>query len=202
MVKVDDEDMEIPISVTICRENVKLPFYANAGDAGMDIVAAEEVIIAPGQTKLIPTGIKVAIPRGYEIQVRPRSGLSLNTPLRIPNSPGTIDSGFRDEIKVLMTNESKCFDPKLSDLHNDDASKIHAGKDQNMSVSDKGINTASELYTVSSKGNLQGTYKISPGDRIAQIVLQRVPSIKWQIVESVEDIGHNRGGGFGSSGVK
>jgi len=227
MVKVDDEDMEIPISVTICRENVKLPFYANAGDAGMDIVAAEEVIIAPGQTKLIPTGIKVAIPRGYEIQVRPRSGLSLNTPLRIPNSPGTIDSGFRDEIKVLMTNESKCFDPKPSDLNNDDTSRIFAGKDpvinfsteinaisskvnteggsvndQDMSVSDKGINTAPELYTVSSKGNLQGTYKISPGDRIAQIVLQRVPSIKWQIVESVEDIGHNRGGGFGSSGVK
>jgi dUTP pyrophosphatase len=175
MVMEDTSKIEIPISVSICRENVKLPFYANAGDAGMDIVSAAEVLIAPGETKLIPTGIKVAIPKGYEIQVRPRSGLSLNTPLRIPNSPGTIDSGFRDEIKVLMTNTSKCFETNDSSI---------------------------EIYTLSSKGNQQGTYKISPGDRIAQIVLQRVPSIKWQVVESVDDIGDNRGGGFGSSGVK
>jgi dUTP pyrophosphatase len=72
----------------------------------MDIMASELTIIEPGETKVIPTGLKVEIPIGYEIQIRPRSGLSLNTPLRISNSPGTIDSGYRDEIGIIVTNIS------------------------------------------------------------------------------------------------
>lgn len=195
MIEEDLNQIEIPISVSICRENVKMPFYANAGDAGMDIVSAADVLIAPGETKLIPTGIKVAIPKGYEIQVRPRSGLSLNTPLRIPNAPGTIDSGFRDEIKVLMTNDSSKM------LSNNDGIENFERLNDCMDINGS-METSADILTLSSKGNQHGTYRISPGDRIAQIVLQRVPVIKWQIVESVEDIGHNRGGGFGSSGVK
>ncbi len=97
---------KIPVSVEICREKAKLPEYANIGDAGMDVRAAEEVIILPGETKIIPTGLKMAIPEGYEIEVRPRSGLSLKTPLRVANSPGTIDSGYRDEIGIIMANTS------------------------------------------------------------------------------------------------
>ena len=98
---------EVEVLVEICRENIELPEYANFGDAGMDIRAAEDVDILPGQTVVIPTGLKVAIPVGYEIQVRPRSGVSLKTPLRVVNSPGTIDSGYRDEVGVIMHNSSK-----------------------------------------------------------------------------------------------
>ena len=73
----------------------------------MDIYAVEETVIDPFETVLIKTGLKFAIPEGYEIQVRPRSGIPLNTPLRIPNSPGTIDSGYRDELCIIVQNTSK-----------------------------------------------------------------------------------------------
>ena len=65
------------------REDAKLPSYAHDGDAGMDLYAAEEVIVYPGRSALVPVGIKLAIPYGYEVQIRPRSGVSLKTPLRI-----------------------------------------------------------------------------------------------------------------------
>ena len=84
---------EIEVFIEKCREGVELPRYANFGDAGMDVCAAEDITINPGQTAIIPTGLKVAIPLGYEIQVRPRSGISVKNPLRIPNSPGTIAKG-------------------------------------------------------------------------------------------------------------
>ena len=85
-----------------CREDAVIPTYANDGDAGMDLYAAEEVIIEPGRAALVPVGIKLAIPYGYEVQIRPRSGISLKTPLRVPNAPGTIDSGYRDEVNVII----------------------------------------------------------------------------------------------------
>ncbi|MDD4188959.1 MAG: aminotransferase, partial [Eubacteriales bacterium] len=83
----------VEVCIEICRNDAVMPKYARPGDAGMDVFAAENCIIGPGQTAVIPTGLKLAIPEGYEIQVRPRSGLSLKTPLRIANSPGTVDSG-------------------------------------------------------------------------------------------------------------
>lgn len=81
-----------------------LPNYETRGAAGMDVRANAEVRIKAGETELIPTGLQVAIPIGFEIQVRPRSGLSLKTNLRVANAPGTIDSDYRGEIKVIMTN--------------------------------------------------------------------------------------------------
>jgi len=96
----------IEIAVEICREGVTLPDYARLHDAGMDVCAACDVDISSGETEIIPTGLKVAIPEGYEIQVRPRSGMSFKTPLRIPNSPGTIDAGYRDEIGIIMWNSA------------------------------------------------------------------------------------------------
>ena len=96
------DDPSVNVLIEICRPDAKLPDYAHPGDAGMDLRAAEDMTIAPGQTVAVPTGIKLAIPAGFEIQVRPRSGLSLHTPLRIPNSPGTIDAGFRDEVRVIL----------------------------------------------------------------------------------------------------
>jgi len=98
---------EVDVLVEVCRDDIELPEYANFGDAGMDIRAAVDVDILPNETVVIPTGLKVAIPIGYEIQVRPRSGISLKTPLRLVNSPGTIDSGYRDEVGVIIHNSSK-----------------------------------------------------------------------------------------------
>ena len=94
----------VKVYIEKCREGVTTPQYARPGDAGVDLAAAEDVYLLPYDTLAIPTGIKVALPEGYELQIRPRSGLSLKTGLRIANSPGTIDSGYRDEIGVIVTN--------------------------------------------------------------------------------------------------
>jgi dUTP pyrophosphatase len=154
-------------------DNGILPKYINDGDAGMDIYASRNVILEPGETIAIPTGLKLAIPYGYEIQVRPRSGISLKTPLRIANTPGTIDCGFRNELKIVMTNTSPPMDL-----------------------------AGTKLLTIDSEYNMCGSYEIRRGDRIAQIVLQKIPKIKFTVVKSVADIGEDRGGGFGSSGIR
>lgn len=163
----------IKVYVEICREGVTLPAYARPGDAGMDVCAAENVVIRPGETAIVPTGLKLAIPEDYEIQVRPRSGMSLKTPLRISNSPGTIDSGYRDELGIIMTN-----------------------------TSEQNYNSGEKLLTADAKDNSKGSYKIRKGDRIAQLVLQELPRMELTVVDSVAAIGENRGGGFGSTGVK
>jgi dUTP pyrophosphatase len=124
-------------------------------------------------TKIVPTGIKVAVPDGYEIQVRPRSGISYKTPLRISNSPGTIDAKYRGDVGVIITNTS---------------------------VLEKNILQLEE-YLIDEKGNKQGTYKIRKGDRIAQIVLQEVPKIKFNKIDNIKDIEGDRNGGFGSTGI-
>jgi dUTP pyrophosphatase len=105
------------------RDDIELPEYKNIGDAGMDVRAAIDTIIYPGETKVVPVGLKVAIPIGYEIQVRPRSGLSYKTPLRIANSPGTIDSGYRDEVGIIITNTS----PRIEESLLEDAYLINKG---------------------------------------------------------------------------
>ncbi len=163
----------IDVYVEVITEGVKLPFYANPYDAGMDVCAAEEIIIEPGQTVIIPTGLKFAIPEGYEIQVRPRSGISLKTPLRLANSPGTIDAGYRDELGIIMNNSSIVSSDKNAD----------------------------ECLNLDSKGNRKGTYIIRKGERVAQLVLAEVPRMNLKVVDSVKDIGTDRGGGFGSSGI-
>ncbi|KEO88559.1 deoxyuridine 5'-triphosphate nucleotidohydrolase [Erythrobacter longus] len=85
-------------------EGLPLPAYATDGAAGMDVVAAEDVTIAPGARHPVATGLSVAIPQGYEIQVRPRSGLAFKHGITVPNTPGTIDSDYRGELKVLLIN--------------------------------------------------------------------------------------------------
>jgi len=85
-------------------EGLPLPTYATQGAAGMDVVAAEELDLMPGQRHAVATGFKVAIPEGFEIQVRPRSGLALKHGITVPNTPGTIDSDYRGELKVIMIN--------------------------------------------------------------------------------------------------
>ena len=85
-------------------EGLDLPAYATDGAAGMDVLAAEDVTLAPGARHAVATGLAVAIPEGYEIQVRPRSGLALKHGISVPNTPGTIDSDYRGEVKVIMIN--------------------------------------------------------------------------------------------------
>lgn len=129
------------------------PEYATTGASGMDIRAAidEQVVLQPMQRALLPTGLFVSIPEGYEIQIRPRSGLAIKQGITCLNTPGTIDADYRGEIKVIL------------------------------------INLSAEAQT------------IQPGDRIAQMVLQKVERIEWQPVETLDDT--DRGtGGFGSTG--
>ncbi len=85
-------------------EDLPLPSYATPGAAGMDVVAAEDFDLAPGQRHAVATGFRVAIPEGYEIQVRPRSGLAFKHGISVPNTPGTIDSDYRGELKILLIN--------------------------------------------------------------------------------------------------
>ncbi|WP_200885023.1 dUTP diphosphatase [Croceibacterium mercuriale] len=100
--------MTDPVSVRILRlphgAGLALPAYATAGAAGMDVLAAEDVTLAPGARHAVATGLALAIPPGFEIQVRPRSGLALKHGISVPNTPGTIDSDYRGELKVILIN--------------------------------------------------------------------------------------------------
>lgn len=88
-------------------EGLELPAYATTGAAGMDVVSAEDVVLEPGGRHPVATGLALAIPQGYEIQVRPRSGLALKHGITVPNTPGTIDSDYRGELKIIMINHGQ-----------------------------------------------------------------------------------------------
>lgn len=97
---------EVPVMIKVLPhgEGLDLPAYATDGAAGMDVVSAEDVTLAPGERQAVATGLCVAIPSGFEIQVRPRSGLALKHGISVPNAPGTIDSDYRGELKVILVN--------------------------------------------------------------------------------------------------
>jgi dUTP pyrophosphatase len=98
--------VSIPVQVKRLSHGAGLPLpaYATSGAAGMDVVSAEDVTIVPGARHAVATGLALAIPEGYEIQVRPRSGLALKHGITVPNTPGTIDSDYRGELKVILIN--------------------------------------------------------------------------------------------------
>lgn len=96
----------ISVEIQKLSDTAKIPEYAHPTDAGADVFSSEDVTIVAGETKIIKTGLKVAIPIGYEIQVRPRSGLSAKTGIRVANAPGTIDSAYRGEIGIILHNTS------------------------------------------------------------------------------------------------
>ena len=151
------------------------PQYAHDTDAGMDIISPAEYTIAPGETIIVPTGIKCAIPEGYALLIQPRSGQSVKTKLRVANTPGLIDAGYRDEIGVIIENIEPPF--KDIDYEFDDKGEIHI------------------------KSILHGeSYTIAPGQRFAQMRLVQVPHANFVAVESVGEIGEDRQGGFGSTG--
>lgn len=162
------------IPIEYCREGAKMPTYAHLTDSGMDVYALEDITIAPGETKLVPTGLKVAIPAGYELQVRPKSGRCLKTKLRVANTPGTIDAGYRDEIGVIIDN----IEPFIKSAQIDEAGR---------------------LYDV----EFGSSYTIGAGEKFAQLVLCEVPKAAFYEVGSVSEIANDgRAGGFGSTGVK
>jgi dUTP pyrophosphatase len=143
----------LPVPVVRLDPELALPRYAREGDAGLDLVAREPAVLpARGGRALIPTGIALAIPRGYAGFVQPRSGLALKHGITCLNTPGLIDSGYRDELKVLLVN----LDPEHD-------------------------------------------FEVCRGDRIAQLVVQAVAHVEWEVVDALAP-SERGGGGFGHTG--
>jgi dUTP pyrophosphatase len=142
------------IAIKIINESAfALPAYATEGSSGMDLRASLEgpIELDPMERVLVPTGLFMEIPIGYEAQVRPRSGLAIKQGITCLNTPGTIDADYRGEVKVIL------------------------------------INLSNELQ------------KIFPGDRIAQLVIQKVESVQWNVVQALSETTRGEGG-FGHSG--
>lgn len=166
--------LQIPIE--LCRENAKLPTYATDGSAAMDIYSTDDYTIKPGETIVIPTGLKVNIPIGYALLIQPRSGLSRKTKLRIANTPGLIDSDYHEEIGVIIEN----IDPPL--------------KDAGVITLEDGTTEDANLYGSS--------FIIEKGDRFAQMRLVEVPIVNWLPVANLGSFDKDHGEGFGSTGTK
>jgi len=101
------ENTRIKIKIKRLNPGAIIPHYNHDGDAGMDVYSCEDASINPNERKLIYTGLSFEVPRGFEIQIRPKSGLALNSGITILNTPGTLDSGYRGELKVILFNTSK-----------------------------------------------------------------------------------------------
>jgi dUTP pyrophosphatase len=144
--------MSVQILIKRLDPGVALPNYAKGGDAGADIASAIDITLAPGERALVPTGISIALPDGYVALVHPRSGLAIKHGVTMVNSPGTVDAGYRGELKLILINH----DPKEA-------------------------------------------VSFKRGDRVAQLVIQRVE--RAEFVEVQELPGSGRGtDGFGSTG--
>jgi dUTP pyrophosphatase len=166
------------VKIKRLRPEAVIPRYAREMDAGFDLVAMEDTVIPPGESAKIPTGLAFALPEGYELQVRPRSGISAKTKLRLSNAPGTVDAGYRGEVCVLMDNR-----------------RLPSGELGNvcLDVSEQPVTVDGEVD--------KHSYLIRKGDRIAQGVLAIVPIARFEEVDELDET--ERGaGGFGSSGVK
>jgi dUTP pyrophosphatase len=142
------------VQVLISRldPDVPLPAYAHPGDAGADLVTTEDVELAPGERRLVPTGVAIALPEGYAAFVHPRSGLAARHGLSIVNAPGTVDAGYRGEIKVALVNLDR-----------------------------------------------EAPIRLNRGDRIAQLVVQRVELATFAEVDALPDSVRGEGG-YGSTG--
>lgn len=167
-----------------------IPQYAKPGDSGFDLVAVEDVVISPGETQLVPTGLAFEIPEGYELLVRPRSGLSYKTKLRVANPPGTIDAGFRGEVKVIIDNIAQ---PRYSIVLDGEILLCNQYGD----VYD--VNNEDAMFEYGME--IHGSYLIRKGDRIAQGVI--APVIRATFEETDGDLTETeRGsGGFGHTGT-
>jgi len=143
----------IEVLITRSDPSLSLPAYAKPGDAGADLCSSEDLVIAPGDRALVSTGLSIALPDGFAAFVHPRSGLAIKSGIGIVNAPGTIDSGYRGEIKVIVINHDRTE-----------------------------------------------SFVIQRGDRIAQLVIQRVENAQFVGVEVLPESARGAGG-FGSTGV-
>ena len=150
--RADDLSVEpVPLRLRKLRDDAVLPRRMSAGAAGLDLVAVEPTTLAPGDIAVVPCGFAMSLPTGYEAQVRPRSGLASRHGITLVNTPGTIDSDYRGEVKVPLINLGK------------------------------------------------SAFSIEAGDRIAQMVITRVPPVELIEVDELDDT--DRGtGGFGHTG--
>ena len=170
----------LTIPIELCRENAVMPTYAHDTDAAMDIYCCEDITINPGETVIVPTGIKTAVPKGYALLIQPRSGQSAKTKLRIANTPGLIDSDYRGEIGVIIEN----IEQPIQDI------------DYHFYGGDSTIKPQIIIDSI-----LHGkSYTLEKGQRIAQMRLVEAPTVSWMKVENIGEIEGDRGGGFGSSG--
>ncbi len=142
------------VKIQLLDPEMPLPTYTNPGDAGFDLRARIDCEIAPGERKVVPTGLGIAIPEGFVGLVHPRSGLAVKHGISMVNTPGTIDAGYRGEIQVILINH-----------------------------------------------DLKESFKISRLDRIAQLVVQRVEQVEFDVVSELPESVRGSGG-FGSSGVR
>ena len=165
--------VQVPIELT--SEDAQIPKYAHLGDGAVDLYSPADYTINPGETVIIPCDIKVALPYGYAFLIHPRSGTSAKTKLRVANSVGLVDSQYKGVIGVIVEN----IEPPIKDItyEFDDSSR--------------------PILTSVLHGQ---SYTISKGERFAQMRLVEVPTANFFQVESVDGIGDDRGGGFGSSG--
>lgn len=168
-------DLSVKI-MRLCPDAV-IPRYAHEGDAGFDLVAAADVIIEPGETKLVRTGLAVELPPGYELQVRPRSGITLRTKLRV--QLGMVDSNYRGEVGVIVDNTLP--DPHMTLPY---ALTIDGG-------------TFRIYDDMEVEGN---SYIIRKGDRIAQGVIAPIAAVNFVEVDELSDTTRGESG-FGSTGV-
>lgn len=190
--KLLNANKNVDVRIKKLRNDAVIPKYTRDGDAGFDLVAVEDVIIEPGETKLVKTGVAMAIPEGYELQVRPRSGVSLKTKLRISNSPGTIDSNYRGEIGVIIDN---LFETSQGhDTDDNGVTEFYPIKGETYDIENEAATDISfNLYT-------HGSYIIRKGERIAQGVLKQVPIANFQVVDELDDTVRGTDG-YGSSGT-
>lgn len=183
---LDMDSIKIPIEILPDGQE---PYHANESDAGYDLFATETIYLPPGRSYIMPVGIKVAVPEGYEIQIRPRSGISSKVSLRIANSPGTVDAGYRNEVGVILYND---YGPA--------STKIHQRNEGPVDI-DGNLYHFTDLDTVNPQNLHKDTIVIKRGDRIAQMVIAKVVRANFVRVSDVKEIGTDRNGGFGSTGV-
>ncbi|MBE0478438.1 dUTP diphosphatase [Candidatus Aerophobetes bacterium] len=143
--------MALRIKIKQLDPDLPLPVFAHEDDAGCDLFSRTEIVLGPGERKLVPTGITFAIPEGYAGFILPRSGLALNYGIGVVNSPGLIDSGYRGEVAAVLINH----DP-------------------------------------------QKEFRIKKGDKICQLVIQKIEKIQWDVVENLSKTKRGKRG-FGST---
>lgn len=208
--------MENKVNVYIkVAQDGKIPSYGSLNAAGCDLYATEDMDIKPGETKVMSLNFVMAMDKNLEAEIRPRSGLSLKTNLRVPNSPGTIDSDYRDTVGVILENTYHISnlpydiakDPNVLKALKEKYKEIslidylNSKEDINLDASNS-LSILNQKIYLDEKGNPYGTIYINKGERIAQMVFKEYKRANFIECKNPEQMGENRGGGFGHTGIK